>query len=149
MNPLPTIIPITPEERIRMIQAFYSLPQQERQTLHAVWKQLHFPMVLWGLDDLSVHHTLIREEKRNVLLAYKSLEMLWFYRFPKTNKEPFKLYILDRLPEDQGSDRINEAFAMSLEELTIRCRSIRRPKWLTRAIKAVKTSIEALPYETS
>jgi hypothetical protein len=75
--------------------------------------------------------------------------MLWFYRLPKTNQEPFKLYIRDRLPEDQEPDRIHEAFAMSLEELTIRCRSIRRQKWLTRDIKAVKTSIEALPYEAS
>jgi hypothetical protein len=132
-----------------MIQAFYNLPQEEQQKFQAAWKHLRFLMVLWGLDDPSTDHTLILEEKRHILLAYKSLQMLWFYRLPQTNKEPFKLYIRDRLPEDQGSDRINEAFAMSLEELTIRCRSIRRPKWLTRDIKAVKTSIEALPYEAS
>lgn len=146
---MPTTIPITPEERIRMIQAFYNLPQEEQQKFQAAWKQLRFLMVLWGLDDLSTDHTLILEEKRHVLLAYKSLQMLWFYRLPKTNQEPFKLYIRDRLPEDQEPDRIHEAFAMSLEGLTIRCRSIRRPKWLTREIKAVKTSIEALPYEAS
>jgi hypothetical protein len=149
MNPMPTTIPIAPEERIRMIQAFYNLPQEEHQKFQAAWKHLRFLMVLWGLDDLSADHSLILEEKRHVLLAYKSLQMLWFYRLPKTNQEPFKLCIRDRLPEDQGPDRINEAFAMSLEELTIRCRGIRRPKWMTRDIKAVKASIEALPYEAS
>ncbi len=146
---MPTTIPMTPEERIRMIQAFYNLPQEEQQKFHAAWKHLRFLMVLWGLDDLSTDHNLILEEKRHVLLAYKSLQMLWFYRLPKTNKEPFKLYIRDPLPEDQGPDRINEAFTMSLEELTFCCRSIQRPKWLTKDIKTVKTSIEALPYEAS
>ena len=146
---MPTTIPITPEERIRMIQAFNNLPKEEQQKFHAAWKHLRFLMVLWGSDDLSSDHTLILAEKRHVLLAYKSLQMLWFHRLPKTNKEPFKLYIRDRLPEDQGSDRINEAFALSLEELTIHSQSIRRPKWLTREIKAVMTSIEALPYEAS
>ncbi len=143
---MPTTIPITPEEPIRMIQAFYNLPQEEQQKLQAVWKQLRSLMVLWGLDDLSTDHTLVLEEKRHVLLAYKSLEMLWFYRLPKIIKELFKLYILDRLPEDQEPERISEPFEMSLEEVTICCRSIRHPKWLTRNIKAIKTSIESLPY---
>ena len=77
---MPTTIPITPEEQIRMIQAFYNLRQEEQQKFQAAWKHLRFLMVLWGLDDLSTDHTLILEEKRHVLRhCSKSIDrvMVW------------------------------------------------------------------------
>jgi hypothetical protein len=57
------------------------------------------------------------------------------------------VYVRDRLPGDQDPQVVNDIFNTSLDELADRCRSLERPKWLTKEAKAMKISLASFPYK--
>jgi hypothetical protein len=88
-------------------------------------------------------------EKRHILLAYKLLEILWFSKLPERDDEAFKVYVRDRLPDDQDPHIVNNVFDTNSDELTARCANLERPEWLTKEAKAMKVSLESFPGKAS
>lgn len=108
---------------------------------------LRWLTILWDLDEIGPDPMPGIPEKRHILLAYKLLHILWFEELPEGRDQAFTIYVRDRLPDDQGPERINEAFDRSADELADLCRGMSRPKWLRDAAE-VKTSIEAFPQKS-
>lgn len=143
---MPAKIPITSEERKRLLQSFFDLPSEDKQMFYKSVGYLRWLMVLWDLEELDPDFMPDVPEKRHILLAYKLLQLLWFDKLPERDNQAFTIYVRDRLPDDQSPERINEAFDRSVNELADLCKGMPRPKWL-RDSAAVKTSIEAFPQK--
>jgi hypothetical protein len=144
---MPTKIPITSEERKRLLQSFFDLPPKDKEMLYRAVEHLRYLTILWGLDELDPDSMPSVPEKRHILLAYKLLQILWFNKLPERGNQAFTIYVRDRLPDDQGPERINKAFDSSADELADLCKEMPRPKWLKNAT-AVKTSIESFPQRS-
>jgi hypothetical protein len=57
--------------------------------------------------------------------------------------------VRDRLPDDQDPKVVNDVFDTNSDELSARCESQARPKWLTKETKPIKVSLESFPYKVS
>jgi hypothetical protein len=141
---MPAKIPITSEERKRLLQSFFDLPSKDKEVFNKAVGHLRWLMVLWDLEELNPDSVPDIPEKRHILLAYKLLQILWFEELPERSNMIFAIYGRDRLPDDQSPEGINEAFDRSAEELADLCKEMPRSTWLKKAT-AVKTSIEAFP----
>ena len=144
---MPAKIPINSEERKRLLRSFFDLPSKDKEVFNKAVGHLRWLMVLWDLEELDSDSMPDIPEKRHILLAYKLLHILWFDKLPERGDRVFTIYVRDRLPDDQGPERINEAFDRSADELADLCKAIPRPTWLKNAT-AVKTSIEAFPQKS-
>jgi len=144
---MPAKIPITSEERKRLLQSFFELPPKDKEIFYKAAEHLRWLTILWDLDDLGPDSMPGIPERRHILLAYKLLQILWFDKLPERGDQVFTIYVRDRLPDDQGPERINEAFDRSADELADLCKAIPRPTWLKNAT-AVKTSIESFPQRS-
>ena len=144
---MPTKIPSTSEERKRLLQSFFDLPQQDKEMFYRALEHLRWLTILWDPEELGPDSMPSIPEKRHTLLAYKLLQILWFEELPDQGDQAFIIHVRDRLPDDQRSERINEAFDRSADELADLCKEMPRPKWLKNAA-AVKTSIESFPQRS-
>jgi hypothetical protein len=117
--------------------------------LYKAVEHLRWLTVLWGLADLNPDSIPTVPEKRHILLAYKLLQILWFSKLPERDHQTFTVYVRDRLPDDQDPQVVNDIFDTSSDELTARCQSLERPKWLTKEAKATKISLESFPHKVS
>jgi hypothetical protein len=106
---------------------------------------LRWLTILWDLEKLSQESMPSIPEKRQILLAYKVLQMLWFSKLPERDHQTFTVYVRDHLPEDQDPEVVNNIFNTSSDELAARCKTLKRPKWLTKETKAIKISLESFP----
>ena len=88
-------------------------------------------------------------EKRHILLAYKLLQILWFNNLPERDDQTFTVYVRDWLPDDQDPQVVNNIFDTNSDELAARCKSLERPKWLTKEAKAIKISLDSFPHRIS
>lgn len=141
---MPSKIPRNSEERKRLLQSFFDLPSQEKTMFYSALEHLRWLNLLWDLEELEADSLPSTPEKRHILLAYKSLHILWFDELPDQPDQALTIYVRDRLPEDQSPESINKAFDSSAEELADLCQEMPRPKWLKNAT-VVKTSIESFP----
>ena len=110
-------------------------------------EHLRYLTILWDLEELDPDSMPSVPEKRHMLLAYKLLQILWFEELPDQGDQGFIIHVRDRLPGDQGPERINKVFDRSADELEDLCKDMPRPKWLKDA-EAVKTSIESFPQRS-
>lgn len=139
----------TSEERKRLLQSFYELPPNEKEMLYKAVEHLRWLTILWDLEETSSDSMPSIPEKRHILLAYKLLEILWFSKLPVRDDEAFKVYVRDRLPDDQDPQIVNNTFATSTDELVARCENLNRPKWLTKEAKTFKISLDSFPNKLS
>ena len=137
-------IPRDSEERKRLLQSFLHLPQDEKAVVYQALEHLRWLTVLWDLEELETTSLPGTSEKRQILLAYKFLQILWFDEFPDQHDQAFTVYVRDRLPENQTPETINKVFDRNTEELADLCKGMPRPTWLNNATEA-KTSIESFP----
>ena len=135
----------TPEDRKRLLQAFYDMPSNEKELLYKAVEHLRWLTILWDLEKLSANSIPSISEKRHILLAYKLLQILWFSKLPEKDHQTFTVYVRDRLPDDQDPQVVNDIFNTSSDELAARCQSLERPKWLAKEAKAIKVSLESFP----
>ena len=139
----------TPEERKRLLQSFHELPPNEKEMLYRAVEHLRWLTILWDLEEIGSGSMPSIPEKRHILLAYKLLEILWFSKLPERDDEAFKVYVRDRLPDDQDPHIVNNVFDTNSDELTARCENLERPEWLTKEAKAMKVSLESFPGKAS
>ena len=139
----------TSEDRKRLLHSFYDLPPKEKEMLDEAVEHLRWLTIVWGLEELSPDAMPSIPEKRHILLAYKLLEILWFNKLPERNHQTFTVYVRDRLPDDRDPQVVNDIFNARSEELAARCKSLERPKWVTKEAKAIKISLESFPYKVS
>ncbi len=132
-------------ERERLIQAFRELPKNEQQNARVIWEHLRYLWILWGLDEIDSSCTLTPDKKRHALLAYKSLQIVWFKKLPRADKQSFEIYIRDRVPE-ASIPAIRETFSASINELASRGEQAPRPKWTRGNAIMAKISIESFPH---
>ncbi len=142
-------IPTTSEDRKRLLHSFYALPSKDKEMLYRAVEHLRWLTILWELDKLSPDSMPGILEKRHILLAYKLLQILWFNKLPERDDQTFSIYVRDRLPDDQDPEVVNGIFDTNSDELADRCKSLPRPKWLTKEAKATKISLESFPYKAS
>jgi hypothetical protein len=135
----------TSEDRKRLLHSFYDLPPKDKEMLYTAVAHLRWLTILWGLEELSPDLMPSIPEKRHILLAYKLLQILWFNKLPERDHQIFTVYVRHRLPDDQDPQVVNDIFNTSSDELATRCKSLERPKWLTKEAKAVKVSLESFP----
>ncbi len=141
--------PTTSEDRKRLLQSFYGLPPKDKEMLYRAVGHLRWLMILWDLEKLSLDSMPSIPEKRHILLAYKLLQIIWFNKLPERDHQTFTVYVRGRLPADQDPEAVNDMFDTSSDELATRCKSLARPKWLTKEAKAIKVSLESFPYKVS
>ena len=139
----------TPEDRKRLLQSFYDLPSKDKEMLYKAVEHLRWLTILWDLEKLSSDSMPSIPEKRHILLAYKLLQILWFNKLPERDHQTFTVYVRDRLPDDQDPQVVNDIFDTNSDELAVRCKSLERPKWLTKETKAIKISLESFPNKVS
>ncbi len=139
--------PINSEERKRLLQSFYSLPSKDKQVLYKAVEHLRWLAILWDLEERNRDSMPSIPEKRHILLAYKSLQLLWFDKLPERDDQTFTVYVRDRLPDDQEPELVNGVFDTASDELAARCKSLTRPEWLMKEAKATKISLESFPYK--
>ena len=139
----------TPEDRKRLLQSFYDLPSKDKEMLYKAVEHLRWLTILWDLEKLSSDSMPSIPEKRHILLAYKLLQILWFNKLPERDHQTFAVYVRDRLPDDQDPQVVNDIFDTDSDELAVRCKSLERPKWLTKEAKAIKISLESFPNKVS
>jgi hypothetical protein len=139
----------TSEDRKRLLHSFYDLPSKDKEMLYKAVEHLRWLTILWDLEKLSRDSTPSIPEKRHILLAYKLLQILWFNKLPEGDHQTFTVYVRDRLPDDQDPQVVNDIFDTSSDELAARCKSLTRPKWLTKEAKAIKVSLESFPNKVS
>ena len=139
----------TPEDRKRLLQSFYDLPPNDQEMLYRAVEHLRWLTILWDLEKLSLDSMPSIPEKRHILLAYKLLQILWFSKLPERDRQTFTVYVRDRLPDDQDPQLVNDIFDSNSDELAARCKSLERPKWLTKEAKATQISLESFPYKVS
>lgn len=144
---MPKKIPMTSEERKRLLQSFGNLPPKDKEVFYTATEHLRWLTVLWDLEELDPASTPSIPEKRHILLAYKLLQILWFSELPEQGNQTFMIYVRDRLPDDQSPEKINKAFDTGTEELAELCKNILRPNWLNDAA-VVKTSLESFPQRS-
>ena len=137
------------EERKRLLRSFYDLPSKDKQILYKAVAHLRWLTILWGLEEIGSESMPSISEKQHILLAYKLLEILWFDKLPEGEDQIFTVYVRDRLPEDQDPQVVNDIFDISSDELAARCKSLERPKWLTKDAKAMKISLESFLHKVS
>jgi hypothetical protein len=135
----------TPEDRRRLLQSFYDLPPKDKEMLYKAVEHLRWLTILWDLEKLSPDSIPSIPEKRHILLAYKLLQILWFNKLPERDHQTFTVYVRDRLLDDQDPQVVNDILNTSSDELAARCKSLERPKWLTKEAKAIKVSLESFP----
>jgi hypothetical protein len=140
----PAKIPISSEERKRLLKSFSNLPSKDKEMFNKAAGHLRWLTILWGLEEVNSDSMPSIPEKQHILLAYKLLQILWFNKLPASDSQAFTIYVRDRLPENQSPERVNEAFDCSANELADLCEEMPRPKWLNHAT-AVMTSIELFP----
>jgi hypothetical protein len=139
----------TPQDRKRLLQSFYALPPNDQEMLYRAVEHLRWLTILWDLEHISPDSMRSIPEKRHILLAYKLLQILWFSKLPERDHQTFTVYVRDRLPDDQDPQVVNDIFETNSDELAARCKSLARPKWLTKEAKATKVSLESFPYKVS
>ena len=139
----------SPEDRKRLLQSFYKLPPNDQEMLYKAVEHLRWLTILWDLEKLSPDSMPSISEKRHILLAYKLLQILWFNKLPERDHLTFTVYVRDRLPDDQEPAVVNDVFDTNSDALAVRCKTLGRPKWLTKEAKAIKTSLESFPYKVS
>lgn len=139
----------TSEDRKRLLQSFYGLPPKDKEMLYKAVGHLRWLTILWDLDKLSPDSMPSIPEKRQILLAYKLLQILWFNKLPERDHQTFTIYVRDRLPDDQSPELVNDVFDTNSDELAARCKGQARPKWLPKETKAIKISLESFPYKVS
>ena len=144
-----TKLPATLEDRKRLLQSFYDLPTKDKEIFYKAVEHLRWLTIFWGLEEIDPDSIPSIPEKRHILLAYKFLEILWFSKFPESDNQTFTIYVRDRLPDNQDPKLVNEAFDTNSDELADRCKSLARPKWLTKETKAIKISLASFPYKVS
>jgi hypothetical protein len=141
---MPAKIPITSEERKRLLQSYSHLPSKDKEMFSKAAGHLRWLTILWDLDELDPDSMPSISDRRHILLAYKLLQVLWFNKLPESGSQAFTMYVRDRLPDDQTPERVNEAFDRSAHELADLCEDMPRPKWLKNAT-IVMTSVELFP----
>ena len=139
----------TPEDRKRLLHSFYDLPIEEKKTFYKAVERLCWLTILWDLEKLSPESIPSIPEKRHILLAYKLLQILWFSKLPERDQQTFTVYVRNQLPHDQDPQVVNDIFETNSDELAARCKTLERPKWLTKEAKAIKISLESFPYKVS
>jgi hypothetical protein len=139
----------TSEDRKRLLHSFYDLPLKDKEMLYKAVEHLRWLTILWDLENLSQESMPSIPEKRHILLAYKLLQILWFSKLQERDRQAFTIYVRDRLPDDQDPQVVNDTFDTSSDELAARCKSLERPKWVTKQAKATKVSLESFPYKVS
>ena len=140
-------IPKNSEERKRLLQSFIDLPSEEKMMFYSAFEHLRWLTILWDLEELEAVSLPSTSAKRQILLAYKLLNILWFDELPDQPDQVFTIYVRERLPDDQSPESINKTFDSSLEKLADLCKAMPSPKWLNNA-KAVKISIESFPQSS-
>jgi len=141
---MPNKIPISSEERKRLLRSFVDLPPNDKEIFYKAAGHLRWLTVLWDLEHLDPSSIPNLSEKRHILLAYKALQILWFEELPERDNQIFTLYVCARLPDDQTPETIIKTFDSSTTELADLCKNMPRPEWLPNA-SVVKTSIELFP----
>lgn len=144
---MPTKLPITSEERKRLLKSFSDLPPNDKEMLSRAVEHLRWLTILWDLEEPDAKSAPSVPEKRHILLAYKLLQILWFNELPEQHNQTFMIYVRDRLPDTQSPEKIIEAFDTSVEELAELCKNMLRPNWLDNAT-VVKTSLELFPQRS-
>jgi hypothetical protein len=64
--------------------------------LYRAVEHLRWLTILWDLEKLSLDSTPSIPEKRQILLAYKLLQILWFSKLPEREYQTFTVYVRDR-----------------------------------------------------
>jgi hypothetical protein len=137
----------SPEERKQLLQSFSNLPTKDKKTFYQAVGHLRWLMILWDLEEPDPDSMPDSSEKRHILLAYKSLGMLWFNQLPESNSQAFTMYVGDRIPEEQTPEKVNEAFDRTTDELAELCAAMPRPSWV-KNVSAAMTSIELFPQRS-
>ncbi len=136
-----------PKERKQLLQAFSNLPSQDKKMFSKAVGHLRWLMILWDLEEFDPNSMPGNSEKRHILLAYKSVGLLWFNQLPEGDSKAFTMHVVDRVPEDQSPEMVNDAFDHTTEELAEICSKMQRPNWLKDS-PAVMTSIELFPQRS-
>ena len=119
-----------------------------KENLYKAIRRRNSLVILQGLGEILSYAMPSREEKDQMLLAYKSLDWIWFKTIPEPDDKPFIIHIRYDRPEDQGPDDINDTFDMSQEELQRDCNDIEKPEWAKeKSTKRVCVTIQSFPYE--
>ncbi|HEY9708074.1 MAG TPA: hypothetical protein V6D48_07695 [Oculatellaceae cyanobacterium] len=139
----------TPEDRKRLLHSFYDLSPKDKKMLYRAVEHLRWLTMLWDLEKLSHESMLSISEKRHILLAYKLLQILWFSKLPEKDDQTFRVYVRDRLPDDQDPQTVNDIFDTNSDELAVRSDGVARPEWLTKEAKAMMVSLESFPSKAS
>ena len=145
---MPHNYPMLSDDRNQIFAIWHNLPEEKKENLYKAIQRRNSLVVLQGLGGILSHEMPSREEKNHMLLAYKSLDWIWFKTIPEPDDKPFIIYIRYDRPEDQGPDDVNDTFDMSQEELQRDCKDIEKPDWAKKkSTKRVRVTIQSFPYE--
>lgn len=143
---MPITIPINPEDRQQLYATWQTSPDEQKASMYSALQRRCCFLILQGWEEVRPHRAHTTEEKIQFLLAYKSLDWIWFNAVPKSDELSFTVYVRDDRPEDEGPDDVNEAFDMSMQDLLLLCQNIEKPVWAKRNAKQVSVSIQSFPY---
>ena len=136
------------DDQNQIFTTWHNSPEEKKENLYKAIRRRNSLVVLQGLGEILSYEMPSREEKNHMLLAYKSLDWLWFKAIPEPDDEPFTIYIRYDRPKDQGPDDIDDTFDMSQEELQRDCKDIEKPVWAKKkSTKRVHVTIQSFPYE--
>jgi hypothetical protein len=136
------------DDRNQVFATWHNLTEKKKENLYKTIRRRNSLAILQGLGEILSHQIPSREEKNHMLLAYKSLDWLWFKAIPEPDDQPFTIYIRYDRPEDQGPGDVNDTFDMSPEELQRDCKDIEKPEWAKKKnTKRVRVTIQSFPYK--
>lgn len=141
-----TSTPRNPEGREHLLAMWQASPNEQKANLYKALQRKCCFLILQGWEEVRPHKAHTTEEKIRFLLAYKSLDWIWFSAVPKSDVLSFTVYVREDRPEDEGPDDINDAFDMSMQDLQLLCQNIEKPVWAKRNAKHVSVSIQSFPH---
>lgn len=145
---MPYNYPMLADHRNQSFTTRHNPSEVIKENLYKAIRRRNSLVILQGLGEILSYEMPSREEKNQMLLAYKSLDWLWFKAIPEPDDEPFTIYIRYDRSEDQGPDDIDDTFDMSQEELQRDCKDIEKPVWAKKkSTKRVHVTIQSFPYE--
>lgn len=126
-----------------IIRGFSAKTGEAYDTLVAVAIKLRWWLVMIGQEVESEKLDSV-PEKRQALLAYKLLGLIWFDQLPLTDNESFSLSVATRFPGFIRPEDILEAFSKTDRKLELECREIIFQEFLSEK-KSLEVSINSFP----
>jgi hypothetical protein len=127
-------------QRKQIMQEFECLPEDKKAAILEALERLRPLYVLWGLDDPENASLPDVTAKRQVLLAYRGLNLIWFDQLPEIAEAEFAVHVAGDYPETLTWEMVSNAFDDPPNA------PMQRPVWLRHpSTHTITTSLAGFP----